>query len=346
MKGVTGGALLLSWCLAAGSSADAAPQAAPRPGSPGPSTGTLPNEARIRPGLSLLLELHHYLHSQATGLAVRKEDYRDEIATYAAVRAAAPGADVWRLVNDACVEGPDAKALLERSADLPAQLGARDREAARRLLEALAAAWPRFESGDMIERNRSLQKVRTAHLTRGFSGALEERIMSTVYGKMLLVPLQQRITVYPVIATPAAGDWGRTAQGYYLVVSATGGPLLETLVHELTHVIDINQPAGSRSMLRRLQEEGRGADPEALDRMVHGLVVWNAAEMVKRFAHAGYKASFPSWMGRYMATYEGPWAGYLDGKLTAEQAIEGILGALKPAAPPAPRQTRLLPGRG
>ncbi|HET9482020.1 MAG TPA: hypothetical protein VFP98_09720, partial [Candidatus Polarisedimenticolia bacterium] len=32
----------------------------------------------------------------------------------------------------------------------------------------------------------------------------------------------------------------------------------------------------------------------------------------------------------FVPTYEGPWSNYLDGKLTREQAIEGMLGALVP----------------
>ncbi|HEY3174664.1 MAG TPA: hypothetical protein VGK94_02775 [Candidatus Polarisedimenticolia bacterium] len=299
---------------------------------------TLPAIARTRSDLNLFLDLQNQLMVAARQSENTMPEYRSEVVAYQQARDLAKDPAVWRIVSDACVIGPDIKAIGKAVESLPITLAEPDRLAATKMIEALVSAWPRFEARDMIERRRSLQSVLVKVIRRRFSEMLEERIMTTLYEKMDFKPLDAPITIYPVLNATEAGTWGRTAQGYYLVVPSGRLPqliVIENIVHELTHLLDSNQPPGTKDFLVRFREKATGTDAETLDAFMHGLVSWNAGEMIKRFGtpeHQTYADLSPerrAKIERFLPSYRTFWVGYLDGKLSADQALDGLVAAMK-----------------
>ncbi len=294
----------------------------------------------IKTAISLPLELHNMLMVESSAADPTRPEYRTESRAYRQARELIKDRRAWRYINDAIVEGPDMDAIAARAATVPADLPGPEREAARKILEALGTAWPRFETGEATERNRSLQNVLVRVLRKQFGQSIEGRVMPPLYSAMGFRPLDAPITVYPVISALEVGVSGKTRAGYYLVVPVARRPnmmIIEGIIHELTHVIDANQPAGAHSVLARLREKGAGADPAELEAFMHGLVAWNAGEMIRRFVSPDYEPattvspSLATEIRTYLPTYEGPWSAYLDGKLSAEQAVTSMVASLKPA---------------
>jgi len=295
----------------------------------------------IKSIINMRLELHNFLMVESGRSETAHPEYTTEINAYRQAREMARDLRVWRIINDALVAGPDMAAVVRRADTLPSDLAGPDREAARKVLGALGTAWPRFESHDATDRNRTLQNALVRVLRKQFGVVMEERVMSALYSTMDFRPLDAPITVFPVVNSVEVGAWGKTPEGYYLVVPVGrrgNMQIIEGLVHELTHIIDANQPPGANTVLARLRAVGKAADPEELAAFAHGLVAWNAGEMIRRSVSESYTplvAVSPSLAGAirpYLPTYEGPWKGYLDGRLSADEAILAMVASLKPAA--------------
>jgi len=302
--------------------------------------GTSAAPTHIKSMINLRLELHNFLMVESEASETSHPEYTTEINSYRQAREMARDLRVWRIINDALVVGPDMPAVVRRADTLPSDLPGPDREAARKVLGALGTAWSRFESHDATDRNRSLQNILVRVLRKQFGVGMEERVMSALYSTMDFRPLDAPITVFPVINAVEVGVWGKTPDGYYLVVPVArrrNMQIIEGLVHELTHIIDANQPPGSSSVLARLREVGKTADPEELAAFAHGLVAWNAGEMIRRSVSESYtplvavSPSLAAAIRPYLPTYEGPWKGYLDGHLSADEAVSAMVASLKPA---------------
>jgi len=295
----------------------------------------------VRSAINLHLELHNLLMVESGAEDPSRPEYATESRAYRQARELIKDRAAWRYITDAIVSGPDMDAIVAKAADAPGDLPGPEREAVKKILSALGTAWPRFEAQDATERNRSLQNILVRVLRKQFNQTIEPRVMPPLYRSMGFRPLDAPITVYPVIGALEVGVWGKTADGYYLVVPVARRPnmmIIEGLIHELTHLIDANQPAGSHTFLSRLREKGRAADPEALEAFVHGLVAWNAGDLIRRYVTPDYRPaatvspSLAAQIHGYLPTYEGPWTAYVDGRLTADQAIDAMVSSLRPAS--------------
>ena len=304
----------------------------------------LPPEARTRSNISMVLELHTYLMTHSKSPEGGPAEYSDSINAYREARAMVKDHAVWQLVYDACVEGPDIGAIRKLADSPPAGLAPADRQAAAKVFGALAGAWPRFETSDLNHMRIDLQRTWVDVIRTLFENSLQQRVMPTIYEKMNFKPLDAPVTIYPVLGAGDVGAWGKTSKGYYLVLPSAGLErltLVETLVHELTHLLDVNQPRGSSSFLRQLRARG-AADPARAETLVHGLIAWNAGELIRRTVKKDYKtvldlsSSMRSQVAEFLPGYEGTWAGYLDGRLTAEQtlaALAAMIGGRAEAKP-------------
>lgn len=300
----------------------------------------LPAVARVRSEVNLFVELHNHLQAASRMAEDSLPEYRTEVKAYRDAKELSKDPAVMRIINSACVTATDIASIAKVATQLPPAMAPADQEAARKMIGALESAWPRFHQQEGIERNRSLQAVWSRVLIKHW-GLVQERLLTTLYEKFAFQPLDRQITVYPVLEPVELGASGTTDKGYYTIIPVMKAPnlvIIEELLHEVTHVIDEHQPPGSRSLLIRLREQGSGVDPETLDAFMHGLVSWNAGELIRRFVSADYKpladlseeTSEP--LARFVATYQGPWVGYLEGKIQAEDVIKGMISSLKPAA--------------
>ena len=299
----------------------------------------------IRSEISLLLELHNFLLVGSKGQENTLPEFSAEVKAYREAQSSSKDPAVWQFVNDACVTSKDVSALLKTADTLPSTLFLEDREAALKVLAAIASAWPRFEAKEMIERNRSLQTILTKNLRRYFNGGPADRVLVTLQEKMILKPLDAPVTLYPVIGAIEAGAWGKTPQGFYIVIPVRGRPtliLLENIIHELTHLLEVNQVQGTNSILARLRHKGAGADPATLESFIHGLVAWNAGEMIKRFIDPRHKAVVDlspeslMKMEPYLPIYTTSWVSYLEGKASADQTVDAMIEAFRKIPPPKP----------
>lgn len=306
----------------------------------------LPPNAHVQSAVNMFIDLNNHLRTAALGDEDSLPEYRSEVKAFREAKEMAKDPAVWSLINDACIAGPDIATIARVREHLPASLGPADQEAVRKMIGALESAWPRFTTQDGVDRRRSLERVWSKVLIKHWT-LVEQRLLTTVYEKFEFQPLSKKLTVYPVLDTVRLGQWGETAEGYYVIVPVARQPnlmILESILHEVTHVLGDCQPPGSASLLARLQLAAARADKQALDQFTEGLVAWNSGEMIRRFVSMDYtplvklSPSMRDPVKAYLPTYEGPWTAYLDGKISADDAIKGMAGALKPALAPARAQ--------
>lgn len=298
-------------------------------------------ETQLRLQINYFLELHNELLLASTPNGTNLLDaaaYRSEIESYKQARHLVKEFKVWRIVNDACVEGPDTAAIRGIGESLSADLSAQDRDAVKRMLDALGTAYSRWEGKEMLLRRRGLKQFVLNLLNRKFDPAMKQAIMSEVDGKMGFGPLDAPLGIYIVVDAAEVGAWGRTQAGYYIVIPVQNrevAGVIEAVVHEATHLLDARQPAGSSSLLDRLRAKLSGADTVALDTLLHGLVAFNAGQMVKRHVKSDYTPIVeisPTWRAQlapYLPALQGAWNEYLDGKIDADKAVGELAATLK-----------------
>lgn len=314
-----------------------APSAAPTAASAGAprQAAPLPPRARVRIELNQLLQLHHWL--MATCGSPQRPEYAPACDVYRGLQQRAAPA-VWQFVNDACTLSPDIAGLTARAAKLPAAMSAQEMADTRRLAESLSAVWPVYEKYDLVDLNRSLQRITVLELRQRFQMALEPRVMPIVLEKMLQRPLEAPMTIFPVTHGTHLGDWGKTTKGYYLIQPMVGQPVAESLVHELTHLLESGQPAGERTFLRRLHEASRAIPPGDFDPFAEGLVVYNARRTLDQVAgHEGGRP-WPASIAPWVPIYERAWDPYLQGTAGADETVARLVAgflAQGSSAPPA-----------
>jgi len=300
---------------------------------------SLPPIARVKSGVNLFIELHNHLLFASHQAEDTFPEYRTEAKAYREAHELMKDPAAMQIVTNACIAGPDIATIGKAATNLPAGMAAPDQEAVRKMIGAIVSAWPRFKQQDGPDRNRSLQMIWSRVLVKSW-GQVQDRLLTTLYDKFAFEPLDKPITVYPVLEANELGASGVTDKGYYTIIpvmKAPGFVVIEELLHEVTHVIDEHQPPGSRSLLIRLRQAGGRADPETLDAFMHGLIAWNAGELIRRFVNADYKPLYDispdvaEPLVPYLPTYQGPWVGYLEGKISADEVIKGMAASLKPA---------------
>jgi len=303
------------------------PAAAPgaKPGAP-----ATPLAPVTRIEVNHFLELNSFLQVQAayTGAA------RPEMAPFVKVYGDHAGSplSVWHAIHDVCVEATDAAALTAGAKALPSSLKPADREAARVLLEAMAGAWPLYEKTDRAPRQASLENMKR-ELERRYTRRAEGTVVPELMERFLMKPLDKPLTLYPVNRSTRPGDSGKTARGYYLVQPISGMPVVESMLHELTHLLDQNQPPDQRTLLRRVVAQTSGIPPDTVDAFVHGLIMWNAHELVKRRLGPESAPQYPTSMTPWLAIYEKVWGKYLDGGANADETINHLVEELAATAP-------------
>lgn len=292
------------------------------PPAPGPASGPAP----VKVELNQLLQMHHWLMAYCA--SPPRPGYEPACAAYREARQGETGDAVWQFVNDACALGPDIQAVTARAGKLPETMSAKDAGVTRKLLGALGSAWPVYEANDLVALNRTLQRLTILELRQRFGRGTEPRVMPLVYEKMLLKPLDAPVTVFPVTHSTHKGDWGKTKNGYYLIQPMLGQPVSESLVHELTHLGESGQPAGERTLMRRLREALPMIDEATFEDFTHGLVVYTAGETVGRKTDDGAVRPYPESLSTWLPIYEKVWKPYLNGAAKPDDTIAALAAAL------------------
>ncbi|HZE88459.1 MAG TPA: hypothetical protein VE404_02870 [Verrucomicrobiae bacterium] len=275
-------------------------------------------------------------------------DLSSQAAAYGAATQAIRDVAVWHWFEDLVVEGPDPAEVRRRAATLPASLSTpSNRTAVDRLVEALDTAYPIFVSAYWPEHLKSLNRSMIP-ARRRYEDA-EYRLTGALIEKMAFTPIDSKVRVLTVIRAGPVSSWGKTTKGYYTVIGVylqSPASLVETSVHEATHLIDTAQPASGSWMLKEVRQAlPKDAPPEAVDTFIHGLVTFNAGELVTRFMDRAYKPVGLRGPGAsetyapYVAAYEAAWNGWLDGTRGRDETVRKLAEGFKAARakiPPAP----------
>jgi hypothetical protein len=217
------------------------------------------------------------------------------------------------------------------------------RAAALRLAAALEKAEPAFQERVWPEHQRAIEAAR-ARIAQGFSGKEGECL--AYVAKSLGLSLEARaIQVRLVHELPSPGAVTQRAPGggvcFVGVKAFEGTQLLESILHEATHVLDLATPAAASALdtLRARLEQGglTRADREWRD-VPHTLMFVQAGETIRRLVdgkHEHYGASGYYAKVRAVADIElAAWKEHLDGKATRAEALERIVAGVLAARAP------------
>lgn len=112
--------------------------------------------------------------------------------------------------------------------------------------------------------------------------------------------------------------------------------LVETILHEATHALDVVWPetAVLDQLRSKLQAVGPPVDRRDLRDVPHTLMFVHAGETVRRnidadHRHYGDVSGYYAKVPRATNAVRGPWIDYLDGKTTGDEALERIVDALR-----------------
>ena len=132
---------------------------------------------------------------------------------------------------------------------------------------------------------------------------------------------------------------GEEGAGCYVHVRASFGSasqLVETILHEATHALDV---AGESDVLDQLRERLERAGIDRTDRLwrdvPHALIFVEAGEVVRRVVdpehvHYGEAAGAYARIGEAGAVVRRVWTAHLDGEIELESALERIVAEVKP----------------
>ena len=304
---------------------------------PPPSAKKFSFELAINP----LLECHFYLKifgadsfkpDPASGI-----DLGSEINIYNTAQRTILDPEVWRWFEQLIVEGPDAAAVRKAAQSLPPALdNTRNQTGVRMIAESLESAYPKFETAIWP---RHLQGVNRALVgAKQWLLPTRERLSAVLMEKMAFEPVDAPATIYVVLRSGGVTSWGKTSREYFTVVGASGLSslvLVESALHEATHIVDTLQPFNAGWILKRVRAGLKGEAPAQVDIFIHGLIAYNAGVLVKRFVSPGYNPAgirAPAQAEQYqpyVSTYQVIWNEYLDGKTSADEVVAKLLAEFR-----------------
>lgn len=291
-----------------------------------------PRALKIRFDTSPRVDCHWYLRTygkrSVKPQAASKVGFEREAASYAEASSRIVGDAAWRWFESLVVAGPEMAAIREAAKNPPEAIAAAPTRAAMgSLAEALESAYPGFLGTVWVEHQKALSPF--LFDTRRRFDVVEARVSEDLMKKMAFSPIDAPVTVYVVMRGGGESSWGKIGSGYYAVVGQSGLSslaIMETGLHQATHLIDALQPFDSGSILKQVRDGLGTGSPEAVERFLHGLVAYNAGALVKRFVDRTYVPEGVRAPGQeeafrpYLSTYEFIWRDYLDGKI-AQSAI-------------------------
>lgn len=316
-------AVLLACALAS------APQAAPEKEKPAPPADGGPTVKIVFTADPLML-CHYYLKTYGESSVKPRGDsgvdFISEATAYSQAAGLISNPRVWRWFEERIAGSANVAELRKAASTLPRALDVADAgTAVNMLLDAMESAVPKYQKTVYATELNGVNRILVGAKKRYYQ--VEDRISQVLMGKLALKSVVRPVKIFVVLHTGGVNTWGVTEDFYFTVIGSFGQSpmtLLETGIHEATHIVDALQPFRSGSVLARVREEFDSAAQEEVEVFLHGLVAFNAGELVKRFlsrsyTHAGVQAPGIGHTFRpYLSTYEYIWTDHLDGKFTTE----------------------------
>jgi hypothetical protein len=221
----------------------------------------------------------------------------------------------------------------------------RVRDAAIRYAKALSAVEASY-SKSVLPQHENLAAKTREYIAKTF-GPNEQKSFAYFRSSLGLADPQSGIPVFLVAESPWPGGftfWAENRKGTVIISieSNPGSMLLEALMHEAIHALDL-ETSGTGNVLEeirtRLKKAGLGENDVAVVQGAHLLVFMQAGETVKRLLDPSHQ-HYGDVRGVYkyaalqpLADVARPiWVAYLDRKISREEAINKIVeGFLKVA---------------
>lgn len=227
-----------------------------------------------------------------------------------------------------------APASIELMGGKRAELRAPALALARALVEvepAYQATWKEHEKAIAATRARWSEAV----------GSKERALLAFHLASLQMADPKAELRVFLVGQAPAPGavtvrDLEGRGVSFVSVASAAGSQLLEIVLHETTHTLDL--ASGDASVLgelrKRLGAAGLGPRDRALRDLPHTLMFVQSAESIRRVidpAHVDYGETEKVYQrsGPLAEALRGLWRDRLDGKLTLSAAFDEIVAGLE-----------------
>jgi hypothetical protein len=209
-------------------------------------------------------------------------------------------------------------------------------ELADALLEAEAAFAPLWEA------RRSKLRAARSHWESAV-GAKEKELLALHLELLGMNDPGIELPVFLVTEAPWPGaltvfDEQRRGVSFVAVSAGEGSKFLEIVLHEVTHSLDI--ASGERSAFGELRARMAKAGLERDRRLgdpAHTLMFVQSAESIRRVldpSHQDYgeRERVYARLGESATLVRGLWSDHLEGKLTRDEALDGIVAGLAPAA--------------
>jgi len=303
----------------------------------GGAAATAAPAAKLRFEADPMIMCHYYLKSFGPESVKPRGgsggDFVSEATAYAQAAKIIDNPLVIRWFEERLASSADLPRLRKATETLPASL--QDAEAAtgvRMLVEAMESAYPRYLETVYSEELMGVNRVLISSLKRWVK--VEERVGSALIKLMGFQPIDKEIVIYTVIRAGGVSTWGLSDEGYFTVIGVYGlspATLAESAVHEATHILDAMQSYSAGTVLQEVRRGSEAADRNEIEVFLHGLVAYNAGELVKRFVnrehvHAGVLSPAHAAAYRpYLSTYEYIWTSYMDGKIPRDGIAKKLL---------------------
>jgi len=301
--------------------------------------------ARLDLRVSPVIDLHFYVLWLAEGHAAPPAWIAPAVAAAKKLDAELGGSPLaWYVIEAELFNCESAKDVAAVFAKLPEEHTVRARRGGntiplRSLAVALSDAYqqvePEFLKSTWPEHKGTIEKV--VQLVQGRLIPKQKECFDYMLDSLGMKDPKTAIPVYITAVGPDPGAVTHRRGPYegvcFVAASAAEGTqLLETVLHEATHALDVAEESeGALEQIRSgLQEAGFGPFDKDLRDVPHTLMFVQAAETIRRKIDPGHK-DYGEVMGYYakvpsaVAAVREPWTNFLDGKISRDSAIKQIV---------------------
>ncbi len=335
--------IALALCLACGPSDPTTPSAE-APTAPPETTGGTSLELQLSP----LVDLYYYVRAQAADADVEPTPgYEAAVEAARAIQQSMGSFGGWGPLDSQVFLAADPEVLVEGFSELPEPYERRGREIsirddAVRLATAIQAVMPEFTRDLWPDRKAELDR-RIAYLETHFMPGHRKALFFMM--QSLGIPdLGLTVPVFLVNATNPPGAMtyhlrgGAPACVIDVNVGGAGDLLLETILHESSHTLDMaSRDTGSAFATLRslLEESGLSRRDDAYHTVPHTLMFVQAEETMRRLFnpdHLAYGDATDLYerTGVTAVVERETWPRYLDGELSRDEALRKIVETLEP----------------
>jgi hypothetical protein len=282
------------------------------------------------------LTVHTHLRVLASKQADPPPAYADPVGIYRRQMGLVPGRDIWFTMESYIAKARDVAALRGQLTTFPYEFRSYDLEpTGKAIAEAILEAMPAFDGQEWP----ALEKRRSNEIEPMLESVFEPNKKKLI--QFMLTSLNagaipvRRVDVNLVQRYLLTGFETKPIHGRYFTIVETGRfsteELLETLVMVLGRIIELDDRANAHGALFMLRERQRSLgipNPALLPR---ALLYWTAGEAVRRVVnpehrHVGEtRGIYQRALRRFLPALEQYWTPYLDGGLSLDEALNGMI---------------------